>query len=144
MLPVVFNTQSPVYANLDDLDACGVPPEALRDIGPIERQRALYQASRTVDQRISSRYPLPLVSIGDDTKQMVCLIAAFRLLNYAGWNPSNPANGGIVKMYDEAMKTLDLVARGDYTLDVVGTSPEPLAVPEMMSHRQRGIGRGGL
>ena len=132
-------TAAPVYATPDDLDRCGVPPEALKKIGIEERQRALYQASRTVDSRITARYTMPLVSWGDDLTQIVCIIAAFRLLCYRGWRPDDPANAGVVMMYQEALKTLDKVAQGDYTLDIVDTTPEPVAVPVVASLCPRGI-----
>lgn len=132
-------TTAPVYATIDDLASCGVPPESLADVGPVEKQRALYQASRTADQRLSARYRLPLVSWDDGLTWIVCAIASFRLLSFRGWNPSDPANGGVVMMYNDALKTLDKVAQGDYTLDLIDTQPEPIAVPDVSSDKPRGL-----
>ena len=73
---------SHLYATLEDLAACGVPEEALRDITDAEKLKALAQASREADMRLAARYSLPLVSWGEDLIQVVCIIAAFRLLTF--------------------------------------------------------------
>lgn len=130
---------SPVYASEDDLGMCGAPPEALKKIGPEERQRALYQASRFADTRIAARYPMPLVSWGDDLTQIVCVIASFRLICFRGWNPADPANAGFVMMYNEAVKTLNMVAQGLATLNLPETSPGPVATPDITSDKPRGL-----
>lgn len=127
------------YATLDDLASCGVPPESLSKIGPTERERALYQASRTADQRLAARYTLPLTKWDDGLTQIVCVIAAFRLLCFRGWKPDDPANGGVVMMYREALSTLDKIAQGDYTMDLIDTAPEPTAVPTISSEPARGM-----
>lgn len=128
-----------VYATIEDLMSCGAPQASMAKVGVEEQRRALYQASRTVDQRLAARYRLPLVSYGDDLTQIVCVIAAFRLLSFRGWNPSDPANGGVVMMYQEALRTLDKVAQGDYTLSIVDTAPEPAATPDVTSDAMRGM-----
>ena len=42
-------------------------------------------------------------------------------------------------MYQEALKTLDKVAQGDYTLDLIDTQPEPVHVPFVSSDPPRGM-----
>lgn len=134
-----FNRLAPVYATVDDLEACGPPPVALRAVGPDEKRRALYQACRKADTRLAARYKLPLVRWGDDLIQIVCSIATFYLLTYRGWNPQDTANAGIVTLYQDALKTLDQVAQGNATLDVQDTEPEPIVNPDMWSEPPRGM-----
>lgn len=129
---------SPVYATIDDLAICGVPPDALRDIEDAAKNAALAQASDTADMKLAARYRLPLTAWSDDLKQIVCMIAAYRLLVFGGWMPSDPSSGGIVALYKEATQTLTDVAMGRASLNVIDTSPDPVFVPDMITDDLRG------
>jgi phage gp36-like protein len=130
---------APIYGTPDDLDSCGLPPRALEKIGPEERWQALYVASRTADTLLSTRFKTPLQSWGQDLVQIVCVIAGFRLICYRGWKPSDPANEGLVMMYNEALKTLKAVSEGDANLSMMETTPDPIFAPDVQSDRPRGL-----
>lgn len=130
---------SPVYADATYLQSCGVPPIALRDITQAQMDLALAQASRFADTYLGQRYTLPLTDWGDDLKQVVCQIAAFRILTFRGWKATDPVNDAIRLLYQEAVNTLKLVAQGIQTLTVVDTAPEPTYAPDAFSDDPRGI-----
>lgn len=129
---------APLYATVDDLAKCGVPPAALARISEEEKLAALSQASREADTRLANRYQLPLVSCGTELTQIVCIIAAFRLLTFRGWNPDDPNNGAVRMLYTEARQTLTDVAMGRATLSVVDTAPEPTFAPDIACDAPRG------
>lgn len=128
-----------MLANRADLQRCGVPPDALRDISEEEQDVALTQASGYAHSRLAQRYRLPLLHVGDDLKQIVCILAAYRLLVFRGLNPDASGNEGIKTLYTEAKQTLTDVAMGRATLDVVDTSPEPTEAPDVGSAPTRGF-----
>lgn len=129
---------APVYATVDDLTASAMSPEALKRTDPAAIEVALSQASRTADIYLGQRYALPLVSWGDDLRQIVAQIAAFRLMSRRGWNPEDRANVGMVTLYKEALATLKAVSVGNATLSVVDTSPEPSFEPDLQTSEPRG------
>lgn len=134
-MPVV----SPVYATPEYLMSCGVPTKGLVKCQPSELEMALSQASREADIQLGARYNLPLVSWGDDLRQIVCMIAAFRLLTFRGWNPDDPVNGGISMLYRTAMNTLAGIAAGRGQLNVVDTAPEVDVTVDIWYNEPRGI-----
>lgn len=130
---------SPVYATHEYLMSCGVPTKALSKLQPSETSMALAQASREADIQLGCRYNLPLVEWGDDLRQIICMIAAFRLLTFRGWNPDDAVNGGIVMLYRTAMSTLANIAAGRGQLNVVETAPEVDVHVDIYSSPPRGI-----
>ena len=134
-----FQNTAPTYGTVTDLAQCGAPPEAFKKVGQEEQARALYQASRFADTRLSTRYKTPFTIWSDDLTHIVCVIAAFRLLCFRGWSPADPVNAGFMMMYQEAVKTLAMVAQGDANLDLMDTSPDPVSAPSVASDPPRGL-----
>lgn len=129
---------SPVYVTDDDLVAHGVSPEAIKRITPDVTAAIRSGASRTADLYLAERYSLPLVTWGDDLKQIVAAIATYRILTRRGWNPNDPNNAGIVALYKQALSDLQQVKVGNLSLDVVDTSSEPDQEPDIWTSEPRG------
>ncbi len=86
---------------------------------------------------LASRFTLPLTSVGDDTKQAICDIAAYRLMSREGYAPE----GNDVELrqrFDDALAWLKDVSRGSVTADVVGTVPSSSLQATVTSATPRG------
>lgn len=105
----VSGTRGVCYANLDDLDALGMPAAALATRTPSQRAAALAAASEKADGKLAVAFDLPLVSWGLDLTEAVCKIAAYDLLSVRGFNPDG-ADQNIRDRYDDAWKWLREVA----------------------------------
>lgn len=132
----------PVYITQDDLTAGGLSPVAIRTLGPDVIAAAFSQASRTADLYLAERYSLPLVTWGDDLRQMVVQIAVYRLLCRRAWNPSDPNNAGIVALYKQALADLNAIKQGLLSLDVTETSSDPTEEPDIWTQAPRGYADG--
>ncbi len=126
-----------VYATIDDLTALALSPDAIRRMPVAQVDAILAQCSRTANMYLAQRYSLPLVSHGADLTQIVCALAAFQVMTVRGWNPDDPAARGIVQLRNDALALLKEVARGNATLDVVTTAPEPMEEPDVSSTEAR-------
>ncbi len=129
-----------VYATLDDLAACGLPPAALASIVPSVKQAALVKASAYADTFIGDAVTLPLQAPVDPTiTDAVCQIAAWRLLCLRGFNPDNPGDAVVRQGYLDARDWLTRVANKQAKLNVVQGSP-PSCQPDISSNPARGFG----
>ena len=128
-----------VYAAIEDLESCAIPPRAFDGLQPTDKERALAMASRTIDNYLSQRYELPLKSWDNDLTQWCCVIAGYRLLCFRGWNPDDLANSGVTGLYREALEYLRLVKIGQLTLNVATTAPDPTFEPDIATSPMRGI-----
>lgn len=98
---------------------------------------AIPAASATADSYLAARYTLPLVSWGDDLRQCVADIAAFRLISGYGYDPQG-ANGDYRQRYNDAMAWLRDVARSACTPTIVDTQPASEALGTVESNTPRG------
>jgi phage gp36-like protein len=79
--------------------------------------RAITDADALIDGYLAARYVLPLASVPTLINTLSLTIAIYRL------HPS-VTDEKIRKDYEDAVKTLQLISRGDIRLDVAGTEPE--------------------
>lgn len=96
---------APVYATAAELALWGLPQETLDTI-PAEVQTAMLSgASRDIDRvaKASGHHAVPLVSWGDDIKQAVCEIAAWKIMAWRGYNPEGE-NDPLQNRHDKAIK----------------------------------------
>lgn len=105
----VSGTRGICYANLDDLDALGMPVAALATRTPSQRAAALAAASEKADSKLGVAFDLPLVAWGLDLTEAVCKIAAYDLLSVRGFNPDG-ADENIRVRHDDAWTWLRDVA----------------------------------
>ena len=103
----------------------GLPSETFSGLGTPTIDAALMWASSFADSHLRKRHKLPLVSWGDDLRQLVTDVAAWRLLKRHGFNPGSGSDASVVKAFDDAVNMLRDVAKGLVELDVVdSSSPE--------------------
>ena len=76
-----------VYATPDDLDRLGLAALASESFTDEDKDRALLAATVEADGYLNARYALPLTAWGDDLRQHVVNIAAYRLLVRRGFSP---------------------------------------------------------
>lgn len=108
------------YATTAQLVQFSVPSAALTGISSDDQNAALKAASRVADSYLLKRFTLPLTQWGDDLRQVVTDIAAYRLLKRRGFNPDNGDDAHLRMAYEDAVKWLESVSRGSATpLDVV-------------------------
>lgn len=100
------------YADVTDLTNLGCPEAALSSISTDRRNAALQAASGIVDSYVGTRFKLPLTAYGDELKQAVCSIAAWRLLSVRGLAPGNASAETLRDNHDDAMRWLRDVAAG--------------------------------
>ena len=105
----VSGTRGVCYANLDDLDAHGLPAAALSGISPSKRAEALAAASSDADGKLGVVFDLPLLSWGTDLTKCVCKIAAYELLSTRGFNPDG-ADANVRDRHNDAWRWLREVA----------------------------------
>lgn len=117
----------PSYITLSELYVLGLPASALpSSISTDARQAQCDAASATAQSYMAARYPMPLVSVGDEVKEKVAWIAAYNLLVIRGFNPSG-ADANYLARFDRAIDWLKDVSRGWVQPDVV---PAPATTPD--------------
>ena len=95
----------------------------------IKVDNALKDAADTIDSYISSRYTLPLSPVPSVLERIACELARYFLYD-------DQVTDVIKKRYDDAIKLLTNVQKGDVKLGVDGeTGDEPASggTPEMVS-----------
>jgi phage gp36-like protein len=133
-----LNTQS--YATLEDLYEAGLPPAAIGSVAYTVQQKALLRASREADAYLRDRYSLPMASPIDQALiQWVVQIASYYLMVRRGFDPSTPGDAVIRMGYEDALKSLRLVANGQLQLAVNQQTP-PSLQPVMGTSLPRGYG----
>jgi phage gp36-like protein len=98
-----------VYAAPADLDRLGVAALANEDFTNEDKDRALASATTEADGYLNARYTLPLTAWGDDLRQHVVNIAAYRLLVRRGWSPVAPEDQTLRTGHADAMAWLQKV-----------------------------------
>lgn len=98
-----------VYATPADLDALGPAALSTEEISADDKDRVLVSVSTEADGYLNARYTLPLTAWGDDLRQHVVNIAAYRLLVRRGWSPVSPEDETIRTGYTDAIAWLSKV-----------------------------------
>jgi len=145
-------TQDQLLATIADLETLSIAGDALRDISAAAKTTALLSASAQALEGLRSQGELPLVAWGIGVRQVVCDIAAFKLLSTRGYSPVGGESGdsNIRTAYDDAVKRIALWAsdKGAFP-DVVfsnsgGTEGRPTAGPRVTTAFSRGFTTRGL
>lgn len=102
------------YAERPDLYQLSVAAPAFQLVATTDQDAALEAASRRADGQLTRRFTLPLLTWGEDLRQAVCDIAAYRLLKARGFNPSKGgADSEQLRLgFEDALKWLKQVGDG--------------------------------
>lgn len=103
------------YAARTDFAAHGVSADALEGIATGDQDKALEAASRLVDSYLIKRFAMPLTAVGEDVKEKVCALAAYKLLKGRGFNPESDDARQLREDYDDALSWLRDVSAGRAT-----------------------------
>jgi phage gp36-like protein len=115
-------------------------PTALAGVREQDQDAALERASALADSYLAQRYPVPLARWGGDLLRVVCDVAAYDLLTQKPINvPAEPWTPRV--RYEDALRWLDRVARGELRPSNLPTSTEPprrTGAPVVLSDKPRG------
>lgn len=98
------------------VDATDRGAEATGAIDPNAVARAIKDADALIDGYLAARYQLPLASTPDLVNTLSLTIAIYKL------HPA-VADEKLRKDYEDALKTLQHISRGDIRLDLAGSEP---------------------
>lgn len=131
------------YATRSDLETIGLNLIAFQNVSDPIVDAALLAASEEADNYMQARYRVldsPLTAWGSDLKRLVCKIAAYTLMGVRGYNPDSGADVTIRLGYEDAIKTLQGVARQQVHLNVTPSfvSGSPQQIPQVRSNSPRG------
>lgn len=101
------------YAALADLYRFGAPATAFSTISIADQQAALDNASAKIDEFLTARYPLPLISWPVSITEYAARIAAYNVLSVRGYNPAigNEGDTNLKSRYDDAIRMLTLIQK---------------------------------
>lgn len=102
------------YVTVDEMSQLAIAPARLSNVPWELQQKILDSVSSLADSHLASRFPVP-VTPGDDLKQAIAHIAAFRLLLRRGFNPADDSAQAMKELHDSSMQWLKDVAEGDAT-----------------------------
>jgi len=102
-----------------------IPATVLAGADVTTVSETLEAASRTADSYLAARYALPLVTWDDDLRQVVCDVAAYRLMGRLGYAPEGSDNDFRLR-YEDALAWLQRVADGRIhpTVDVMSPAAD--------------------
>lgn len=138
-----------VYADNSDVTTIGLPPKALVDVPINTVTMALQFASDEVTSSIQQYRP-PLITWGGDIKMATIALARLWILEFRGFNPTDPAAKSIVNAAMFWRDWLGEVAKGDRTpTNIVGTPitaglVNPTESPAIISATPQGWGTTGF
>lgn len=99
---------------------------------------ALQDADAEIDARLMARYTLPLASVPRLLVNAACDIARYRLYD-------DRAPDHVVKRYDDALRLLDKISKGDVQLGLdAAAQPAQVASGPQFSEPQRTFSRDSL
>lgn len=132
-----------VYAEISDLAAFGINPNATKASDPTAISKALAAASRRIDGFLRPQFKLPLLAWEDDLKEATCVIGMYTVMSVRGFNPENGADVNIRQRYKDQIDWLTQVSKGSVIPSVTDSSSgsaegKPAARPIMTSSCQRG------
>jgi phage gp36-like protein len=93
-----------------------VEPETVIDDTVLDR--ALADADAEIDLYLVGRYSLPLASVPAMLKNLACDIARYKLYD-------DRTTDQVTKRYDDGVKLLRLVSKGEVSLGPTGATPAP-------------------
>lgn len=111
------------YATPVDLSRHGLSPAALGDVSLWDQQAALDAASSLADGYLAATFTLPIVTPSIDLVIAVCQIAAWNLLRRRGFNPEAGSDAAIRQGYDDSIRWLERVAKGDVVPTLTDSTP---------------------
>lgn len=113
-------------ATFQEFDDHVLPSTAFAGIDTPVKNAALRWASAIALGFVRKRKVLPLISWGDDLRDAVCNLAAYRMMGRRGYAPASGSNANIRQSYDDARDWLLLVSTGKTELvDCVDSSTTP-------------------
>jgi phage gp36-like protein len=134
------------YASLADFEISGLPAKAYSSVLKGTVQKILERASAFADTFLVDRYALPLqcrcgCQCGFDPSlvDVVCAVAAYRVLVLRGFDPTNGSDVVVRQGYDDAIAVLKRVANGQQSFKVCQSTPESMQ-PDVASNVPRGYG----
>ena len=111
------------YATPSDLTTYGLPAAAVASLGSQAIQAAIDAASTLADGYLRAKFTLPVTVVSADLKATVCRIAAYDLLSTRGYNPETGSDPNIRDRYQDAIRWLEGVAKGNITPALTDSSP---------------------
>ncbi len=101
-----------IYATVAELKQLGLAASALTGIPEEDLLKALSAASAKADSYLARRFVVPLPAWGDDLREAVSALAAWRILSARrGFNPDNPGDAVIRTNYLDALAWLEAVSK---------------------------------
>lgn len=136
----VSGTKGIVFANVDDLNALGIPSGSMGGISASSKAEQLAATTELASGILAGRYDLPITAWGADLTQAVCKIAGYELLSVRGLAPDGD-DSNVRRRYEDAMKWLADVAAGSISpvglVDSTPTEPD-LGGVEVVTTKTRG------
>lgn len=130
------------YATTAEFDEHGLRAAAVGTVSSTSKEAALDAASALADSYLCGRFATPLSRWGLDLTQRVCQIAAYELVSsQVGFNPEAGHNMVLVDRKNDAMRWLELVAKGAVTptnLPVTSGGQPPFSPVSVTSDPPRG------
>ena len=115
-----------VYATQAQLKQLGINPAAIANVASADIDAALQAASDRISEAFPSNWKLPLTQWSLSVTEKTCEIAAYKLLSVRGYNPAAGADPIVRLNYEDAMKWIEMVAKGLITPDVTDSSTAPV------------------
>lgn len=116
------------YATRPEMYQLALNSGAFTGIATADQDAALAAASEFADGYITQRFQLPLSAWGQDLKEAVSNIAAYRVMAVRGFAPEASDAGQLRERYEDAVKWLKEVANGQATpvnvADAVGSGTQ--------------------
>lgn len=140
-----------VYAEISDLAAFGINPNATKGVDPTAISKMLSAASRRVDGHLRAQFKLPLLEWGDDIRDAVCIIVAYGVLSSRGFNPESGSDKNVRDRFVDIVGDprvpgsgwLAAISKGSVIPSVTDSASgsaegRPSSRPRMTSSSQRG------
>lgn len=130
------------YCTQEELVKLGIFADALRTVDPDDQDAAIVAASDEMDGYLGSQYKLPLVTWGNDVRQMCARLAVHTLISARGFNSSSSTDDQITQMREIAERWLKRVSDGSLALTVTDSSGQGVGYVAggaiVQSNRSRG------
>jgi phage gp36-like protein len=104
------------YNSVAEYTARSIVSTALTGFTDGQKTTALDQAAAVVDSYIGNVTTLPLTSYGEDIRGAEAKIADYEMLSRRGYNPDGGSDGNIRLRYEDALRWLESIARGNARL----------------------------